>query len=72
MSKRISDGQEVQLYYIICDISKICKNYFYERKYLPSDAWSIDDVINKISSSTKLLKNKYSEIKNNNKKQNYE
>lgn len=72
MVKRISDEDEVKLYYIICDISKICKNYFYERKYLPSDAWSIESVINEISSSTKLLKNKYSEIKNNNKKQNCE
>lgn len=67
MRKRISDEDEVQLYYIICDIAKICKNYFYERKYLPSDCWSVDDVVQEISFSTKKLKSKYSEIKKNNK-----
>lgn len=63
MKRRITDEEEVQLYYIICDIAKICKNYFYERKYLPSDAWSIDGVVKEISLSTKKLKNRYSEIK---------
>ena len=66
MKKSISDEEEVQLYYIICDISKICKNYFYERKYLPKDAWSVDEVIKKISASNKKLKNKYLEIKKDN------
>lgn len=66
MRKRVSDEDEVQLYYIICDIARICKKYFYERKYLPSDAWCIDDVIKGISLSTKELKSKYSEIKKNN------
>lgn len=66
MKKSISDEEEVQLYYIICDISKICKNYFYERKYLPKDAWSIDEVIKKISASNKKLKNKYLGIKKDN------
>lgn len=63
MRRRISDEEEVQLYHIICDISRTCKNYFYERKYLPNDAWSIDDVIKEISLSTKKLKSKYLEIK---------
>lgn len=66
MKRKISDEQEIKLYHIICDISKICKNYFYERKYLPNDAWSIDDVINDISISTKQLKSKYLEFKKNN------
>ena len=63
MKKRVSDEDEVQLYYIICDIARICKKYFYERKYLPSDTWCIDDVIKRISISVKELKSKYSEIK---------
>ena len=63
MRRRISDEEEVKLYHIICDISRTCKNYFYERKYLPSDAWSIDNVVKEITLSTKNLKNKYSEIK---------
>lgn len=70
MKRRISDEDEIQLYYIICDIAKICKNYFYERKYLPSDVWSVDDVVKEISLSTKNLKNKYSEIKKNNNNKN--
>jgi len=63
MKKSISNENEIQLYYIICDIAKICKNYFYYRKHLPSDAWSIDDTIKEITLLTKMLKNKYSEIK---------
>lgn len=63
MKRKISDEEEVQLYHIICDISRTCKNYFYERKYLPSDAWSIDGVIKDISLSTKELKSKYSQFK---------
>lgn len=35
--KKISNKAEVKLYHIICDMSKICKKYFYERKYLPND-----------------------------------
>ena len=66
MKKRISDEDEIQLYYIICIISNKCKKYFYERKYLPSDTWSIDKVVKEISLSTKKLKNKYSEIKKKN------
>lgn len=68
MKKSITDEEEVQLYYIICDISRICKKYFFERKHLPKDAWSIDKVINKLSLSTKKLKSKYSEIKKDNSK----
>lgn len=66
MKRKISDEEEVKLYHIICDISRTCKDYFYERKYLPSDAWSIDSVVKEITLSTKKLKNKYSEIKKNN------
>ena len=66
MRRKISEEQEMKLYHIICDISKICKNYFYERKYLPDDAWSIDDVVNDISISSKQLKSKYLEFKKNN------
>jgi len=63
--RRISEEDEVQLYHIICNIARTCKKYFYERKYLPSDTWSIDKVVNEILSSSKKLKSKYSEIKNN-------
>ncbi len=57
------DEDEVKLYYIVCDISRICKNYFYERKYLPNDAWSIDDVVKQINGKSKELKKLYDELK---------
>lgn len=66
MKTIISNEDEMKLYHIVCDISKICKNYFYERKYLPKDCWSIDDVVKEISLSSKELKSKYTEIKQNN------
>lgn len=66
MKTIISNEDEMKLYHIVCDISKICKNYFYERKYLPKDCWSIDDVVKEISLSSKELKSKYNEIKQNN------
>lgn len=67
MKKRILDEDEVKLYHIVCDISKICKNYFYERKYLPSDCWCVDNVVKEILLSSKKLKNKYNEVKQNSK-----
>lgn len=60
------DEDEIKLYYKICDIAKTCKKYFYERKYLPKDVWSIDKVVEKIYKSSKELKCKYNEIKRNN------
>lgn len=67
MKTIITNEDEVKLYHIVCDISKICKNYFYERKYLPKDCWSIDDVVKELMLSSKELKSKYNEIKQNNK-----
>lgn len=64
------EQDEIKLYHIICDLSKICKNYFYERKYLPSDAWSIDGVVELINLNSKKLQQIYREIKKNNIKQN--
>ena len=61
----MNEENESKLYYIICDISRICKNYFYERKYLPNDAWSIDDVVKRINNKTKELKKLYEVLKKN-------
>lgn len=63
----INEEQEKKLYYLVCDISKICKKYFYERKYLPSDAWSIDSVVKSIYSTSKDLKKIYDDYKKENK-----
>ena len=67
MKKRISEEDEVRLYYIVCDISKICKEYFYARKYLPKDYWKVDDVVKSIYSSSKDLKTTYNNLKKNKK-----
>ena len=63
----IRDEDEIQLYHLICDISKICKEYFYERKYLPRDAWSMDSVVKEIYMTSKNLKKKYDDYKKENK-----
>jgi len=65
MKKRIPDEEEVKLYHIVCDISKICKDYFYERKYLPNDYWKVDDVVKQINDSAKELKQLYNQIRKN-------
>ena len=65
--KLMRDENEVKLYYKICEMARICKKYFYERKYLPSSTWSIDKVVKSICSASKDLKNKYDEISKNNK-----
>lgn len=63
----IKDEDEKQLYYLVCDISKICKKYFYERKDLPKDAWSMDSVVKSIYQTSKALNKKYNDLKKNNK-----
>lgn len=64
MKKRITEEDENQLYYKICSIARVCKKYFFERKYLPSDSWSIDDVVNNILVASSALEKKYHEVKN--------
>ena len=63
----LSNEEEIKLYHIVCNISKICKNYFYERKYLPKDYFSIDDVVKLISASSTELKKQYNIMKKNSK-----
>lgn len=57
------EEDEIKLYHIICDISKICRNYFYGRKYLPRDFWSEEDEIKSLISTSKVLKDTYNDIK---------
>ncbi|MBO5095751.1 MAG: hypothetical protein J6D28_00910 [Bacilli bacterium] len=64
----MQEKDEIQLYYLVCDISKICKDYFYERKYLPQDAWSMETVVKSIYQKSKTLNSKYNEIKKEYKK----
>lgn len=63
----IRDEDEIKLYHLICDISKICKEYFYARKYLPDDAWSIEKVVKPIYQTSKELNKRYNDLKKNNK-----
>ena len=64
----MQEQDEIQLYYLVCDISKICKDYFYERKYLPQDAWAMEAVVKSIYQKSKTLNSKYNEIKKEYKK----
>lgn len=64
----MQEKYEIQLYYLVCDISKICKDYFYERKYLPQDAWSMETVVKSIYQKSKTLNSKYNEMKKEYKK----
>ena len=63
----IRDEDEIQLYHLICDISRICKKYFYVRKYLPDDAWSMEEVVKPIYQTSKILNKRYNDLKKNNK-----
>lgn len=63
----IRDEDEIKLYHLICDISKICKEYFYARKYLPDDDWSIEKVVKPIYQTSKELNKRYNDLKKNNK-----
>ena len=64
----MQEQDEIQLYYLVCDISKICKDYFYERKYLPQDALSMEAIVKSIYQKSKTLNSKYNEIKKEYKK----
>ena len=55
----MSEEDEIKIYHKMCKISKICKNYFYERKYLPNDGWSIDSRVYDILKSSEELKKIY-------------
>lgn len=66
----MSEEQEIKIYHIVCDISKICRNYFYERKHLPKDWWSVDDVVQEMEFSIKELKETYNNLKKQNKEEN--
>lgn len=59
MKKKFSNEEEVKVYHLMCDISKICRKYFYSRNHLPSDFWSVDEVINSILLKCKDLNTLY-------------
>ena len=50
---------EERIYHIICDISKICRNYFYVRKYLPRDFWSEEKDISSLINTAKILEEEF-------------
>lgn len=50
---------EERIYHIICDISKICRNYFYGRKYLPRDFWSEEKDISSLINTAKILEEEF-------------
>lgn len=59
----MNSNDEVEIYHIICDISKICREYFYGRKYLPRDLWNEESNIQELIDTLKILKNTFKEAK---------
>ena len=59
----MTEEDEERLYHKVCDISRVCKKYFYERKYLPSSSWSMDKVVKSIYTSARDLKKMNTELK---------
>ena len=55
--------EETEIYHIICKISKICRDYFYGRKYLPSDFWRPEGEINELIDKCSELKKVYKSSK---------
>ena len=62
MKKKFSNDEETRIYHLMCDISKICKKYFYSRNHLPSDFWSVDEMINSMLLKCKDLNTLYNNI----------
>lgn len=50
---------EERIYHIICDISKICRKYFYGRKNLPRDFWSEEKDISSLINTAKILEEEF-------------
>lgn len=59
----MNSNDEIEIYHIICDISKICREYFYGRKYLPRDFWNEESNIQELIDTLKILKNTFKEAK---------
>ena len=61
----MNDEMEIKIYHTMCSIAKICKKYFYDRKYLPRDTWNIENRVEEIIAKSKTLETQL----NNSKKQ---
>lgn len=55
----MSEEDEERIYHIVCDIARTSKKYFYDRKYVPTCVWSVDNYIKKILISADKLKKEY-------------
>ena len=58
----MTEADEERIYYILCKISKKCKNYFYDRKYLSFDISSLERKLKEIIETSDNLKKVYDEI----------
>ncbi len=58
----MNEEDEIKIYYKMCKISKICKNYFYERKYLPNDGLSIDSRVENVLKTAEELDKLYESL----------
>lgn len=63
----IDSEDEIRLYHLACDISRTLRDYFYFRKNLPNDGWSLEGIVNEIYSDAKLMHKEFKEYKKSSK-----
>lgn len=61
----MSEELEEEIYYAMCKISKICRQYFFERKYSCMSCVSLNKTIESINEYTRKLNKNYQELKKN-------
>ena len=59
----INIENEKLIYHLACNLSGTLRDYFYFRKNLPNDGWSLEEIVNEIYSEAKLIKAKFKEVK---------
>lgn len=45
-----------QIYYELCSIAKLCKNYFYWRKNISEGGWEMDNYVDQVIEKAEKLK----------------
>ena len=59
----MSEEDEKKIYHIFCDISKVCRDYFWCRLHIPNDGWSIDGEVNEMIDSLEYLRQTHKELR---------
>ena len=59
----MSDEDELEIYHAFCDISNMCREYFWLRLHMPKDGWSIDGEVGGMLSNLYYLKDTFEKLK---------